>query len=46
MSTHGMHPISVRTVKRQKGMRAMPAGSEMKVRMIGRHRETSTAQEP
>jgi hypothetical protein len=41
-----MQPIRVRTVKRQKGIRAMPAGSEMKVRTIGRQRAISTAQSP
>ena len=46
ITTQGMQPIRVRTVKRQKGMRAMPAGSEMNVRMMGRQRESSTAQSP
>ena len=34
-STHGMQPASVSSVKRQKGIRATPAGSEMNVRMTG-----------
>ena len=38
--------MNVRIVKRQKGIRAMPAGRQMKVRMIGRQREIRTAQEP
>ena len=38
--------MRVRIVKRQKGIRVMPAGSEMNVRMIGRQRESSTAQSP
>ena len=30
-----MHPASVSSVKRRKGIRATPAGSEMNVRTIG-----------
>jgi hypothetical protein len=41
-----MHPIRVRRVNRTNGIRAIPAGREMNVRMIGRHREMSTAQSP
>ena len=46
MNTHGMQPSAVRIVKRQKGIRATPAGSEMKVRMIGRQREKKTVASP
>ena len=45
-STHGMQPASVNTVKRQNGMRATPAGSEMKVRMIGSIRVKNTVASP
>ena len=34
------------TVKRQNGIRATPAGSEMKVRTIGSMREKNTAGAP
>ena len=46
ISTHGMQPASVRTLKRQNGMRATPAGSEMNVRMIGSIREKKTVASP
>ena len=39
ISTQGTQPASVNAVKRQNGIRAIPAGSEMKVRMIGSIRE-------
>ena len=46
MNTHGMHPSVVRTVKRQNGIFATPAGSEMNVRMIGSMREKKTVASP
>ena len=46
MNTHGMHPSAVRMVKRQKGILATPAGSEMNVRMIGSMREKKTVASP
>ena len=42
----GMQPATVSTVKRQNGIRAMPAGSEMKVRITGSMREKKTVAEP
>ena len=45
-STHGTQPASVNTVKRQNGIRATPAGSEMKVRMIGSIRVKKTVASP
>ena len=46
MNTHGMHPSAVRIVKRQNGIFATPAGSEMNVRMIGSMREKNTVASP
>ena len=46
ISTHGMHPASVNAVKRQNGIRATPAGSEMNVRMIGSMRVKKTVASP
>ena len=43
MKIHGTHPASVRMLKRQNGIRATPAGREMKVRMIGSMRVKKTA---
>ena len=45
-STQGMQPASVSRVKRQNGIRATPAGSEMKVRMIGSIRAKNTVASP
>ena len=44
--TQGMQPRVVSQVKRQNGILAMPAGSEMKVRMIGSIREKKTVASP
>jgi len=44
--TQGIEPRVVRTVKRQNGIRATPAGSEMKVRMIGSMRLKKTVALP
>ena len=41
-----MQPARVKAVKRQKGIRATPAGSEMKVRMIGSMRVKKTVALP
>ena len=41
-----MQPSVVSTVKRQNGIRATPAGSEMKVRMIGSIRVKKTVASP
>ena len=46
ISTHGTHPARVSTLKRQNGMRATPAGSEMKVRMMGSMRVKNTVASP
>jgi hypothetical protein len=46
MSTHGTQPSSVSRLKRQKGMRATPAGREMKVRMMGSIRVKKTVASP
>ncbi len=46
MKIHGMQPSVVSTVKRQNGIRATPAGSEMNVRMIGSMRVKNTVAEP
>ena len=46
MKTHGMQPSAVSTVKRQNGILATPAGSEMNVRMIGSMREKKTVASP
>ena len=46
MKTHGMPPSSVRAPKRQNGILATPAGSEMKVRMIGSMRVKKTVASP
>ena len=46
MKIHGMQPSVVSTVKRQNGIRATPAGSEMNVRMIGSMRVRNTVHEP
>ena len=43
---HGMQPSVVSSVKRQKGIRATPAGSEMNVRMIGSMRVKKTVASP
>ena len=45
-STQGMQPATVKSVKRQKGIRATPAGSEMKVRTIGSIRVKKTVASP
>ena len=42
MKIHGMQPSVVSSVKRQNGIRATPAGSEMNVRMIGSMRVKKT----
>ena len=44
--THGTQPATVKSVKRQKGIRATPAGNEMNVRMIGSMREKNTVASP
>ena len=41
-----MQPSRVAIVKRQNGIRATPAGSEMKVRTIGSMRLKNTARAP
>ena len=41
-----MHPAAVNSTKRPSGMRAEPAGSEMKVRTIGSIREKKTVAGP
>ena len=41
-----MQPSVVSTVKRQNGIRATPAGSEMNVRTIGSMRVKNTVAEP
>ncbi len=46
MRIHGTQPSVVRIVKRQNGIRAMPAGSEMNVRTIGSMRVKNTVAEP
>ena len=46
ISTQGMQPSSVSRLKRQKGIRATPAGSEMNVRMIGSMRVKKTVASP
>jgi hypothetical protein len=46
MKIHGMQPAVVSNVKRQNGIRATPAGSEMNVRMIGSIREKNTVASP
>jgi len=46
MKIHGMQPSVVRTVNFQNGIRATPAGSEMKVRMIVSMREKNTVAAP
>ena len=46
IKTHGMQPTKVRTEKRRNGIRATPAGSEMKVRTIGSMRVKKTAASP
>ena len=46
ISTQGMQPARVKAVKRQNGIFATPAGSEMKVRMIGSMREKKTVASP
>ena len=45
-STQGRQPATVSRVKRQKGIRATPAGREMKVRMIGSMRVKNTVASP
>ena len=46
MNTHGTQPSVVNAVKRQNGIFATPAGSEMNVRMIGSIREKKTVASP
>ena len=46
ISTQGTQPSNVSAVKRQKGIRATPAGSEMNVRMIGSMRVKNTVASP
>ena len=46
MKIQGMQPRTVKSVKRQNGIRATPAGSEMNVRMIGSMRVKNTVAEP
>jgi hypothetical protein len=46
ISTQGMQPSNVSAVKRQNGIRATPAGSEMNVRMIGSMRVKNTVASP
>ena len=46
MKTQGRQPSHVRTVKRQNGIRATPAGSEMNVRTIGSMRLKNTVGAP
>ena len=46
MKFHGTQPASVSTLNFQNGIRATPAGSEMKVRMIGSIRLKNTAGAP
>ena len=46
MRIHGTQPSVVRIVKRQNGIRATPAGSEMNVRTIGSMRVKNTVAEP
>jgi len=45
-SIQGRQPSRVKSVKRQKGIRATPAGSEMKVRTTGSSREKKTVASP
>ena len=42
----GKQPSTVSTLKRQNGIFATPAGSEMNVRMIGSMREKNTVASP
>src|SRR4051795_13484465 len=44
--THGRQPATVKAVKRQNGIFATPAGSEMNVRMTGRSRVKNTVASP
>ena len=44
--TNGRHPSTVYRVNLPGFMRAMPAGSEMKVRITGRSRPKKTAASP
>ncbi len=44
--TQGTHPARVKTVKRQNGILATPAGREMNVRMIGSMRVKKTVASP
>ena len=44
--TQGTHPATVKAVKRQNGILATPAGSEMNVRMIGSMRVKKTVASP
>ena len=46
INTQGMQPARVKAVKRQNGILATPAGSEMKVRMIGSMRVKKTVASP
>ena len=43
---HGMQPRKVSTEKRTNGIRAMPAGSEMNVRITGSMRLKNTTGSP
>jgi hypothetical protein len=44
--THGIAPAIEKSRKRQMGMRATPAGTEMNVRTIGSMREKKTVASP
>ena len=44
--THGIAPRTENTMKRQSGIRAIPAGTEMNVRTIGSIREKKTVTSP
>ena len=44
--TQGIAPRTEKATKRQSGIRAMPAGTEMNVRTIGSMREKNTVASP
>ena len=46
LPTQGIAPAIENSVKRQSGMRATPAGTEMNVRTTGSIREKNTVAEP
>ena len=46
ISTQGIEPARVKTMKRPSGILATPAGKEMKVRIIGSMRVKKTVAEP